>query len=821
VSDLLRGPVTVANLTAAAGALTGDDGFWWPCLNITWRTPVPPSITKITAQVREKGSDGRYSQPAEQVLTADELAAGEAKIVNGVSVGQHLQVRLYPAGAPGLPFQPTPWVDVTTPWDAIMADLDGLTLGCVKIVCGVGEPTRTDLPIGSLYIEEGQGQIWQYEVGGTDAANIAGTSITTGSNTATLTGYDPAKAVRFSKPLAADSDGLLSWDAYSAWPSDGYSGSNPPPVHGQTWQNFVSIYGNNGGSDTLLWSATLSANNYLTAAAAFAALAAQLPQTFTGYSTYKVEAGNDPNPGDNRGGLSVEVEALGWVLKSDTTSFQSEGVEVANNPRSINFTGTGVAVSSDGEGTLTVDISGGSLLVKNEGSSVEATTESINFVGAALDATTDGSGHVTVTLNADTDATLAANSNDKIATQAAIKAYVDNLLAGLSWKKAVRAATTANITLSGAQTIDGVSVVAGDRVLVKNQSTGSQNGIYVAAAGSWTRATDADSGSELVNAACYVSEGTTLADTQWVCSTNATITVGSTSLTFAQFSSTGGVSDGDKGDITVSGSGATWTIDNDVVTYAKMQNVSATSRILGRKTASAGDAEECTLSEVLDFIGSAAQGDIFYRGASSWARLAAGSPGQVLQANGAGANPTWVTPSGGSVGSGPALISRQTPSGTNTVAFTSIGGYRHLELRALARSTQATTSVTVTVQFNSDNSTSNYRNERSYGTGGTAAAANDTANGYIYFADIPGASAPSNVPGAAHLHILDYAQTTFQKTTLGDYNLQNGSAAATNWFRFATAGWWTSTAAITRIDVTVTGSGNFVTGSTVELWGLP
>jgi hypothetical protein len=104
----------------------------------------------------------------------------------------------------------------------------------------------------------------------------------------------------------------------------------------------------------------------------------------------------------------------------------------------------------------------------------------------------------------------------------------------------------------------------------------------------------------------------------------------------------GALTDGDKGDITVSASGATWTIDNDVVTYAKMQNVSATSRILGRKTASAGDAEECTLSEILDFVGSAAQGDILYRGASAWTRLAAGTSGQFLKTQGASANPTWA-----------------------------------------------------------------------------------------------------------------------------------------------------------------------------------
>lgn len=104
-----------------------------------------------------------------------------------------------------------------------------------------------------------------------------------------------------------------------------------------------------------------------------------------------------------------------------------------------------------------------------------------------------------------------------------------------------------------------------------------------------------------------------------------------------------GVSDGDKGDITVSASGATWTVDPGVITYAKLQDISATQRLLGRNTAGAGDAEEVTLTQLLDWIGSAAQGDLLYRGAASWARLGAGTSGQLLQTQGAGANPQWAT----------------------------------------------------------------------------------------------------------------------------------------------------------------------------------
>jgi hypothetical protein len=107
---------------------------------------------------------------------------------------------------------------------------------------------------------------------------------------------------------------------------------------------------------------------------------------------------------------------------------------------------------------------------------------------------------------------------------------------GFSWKQPVRAATTANITLSGAQSIDGVSVVAGDRVLVKAQTTGSANGIYVAASGSWTRATDMDISSELLLATVFVSEGTTLGNSAWTMTTDAPITLGTTSLVWAQTS---------------------------------------------------------------------------------------------------------------------------------------------------------------------------------------------------------------------------------------------------------------------------------------------
>lgn len=130
-------------------------------------------------------------------------------------------------------------------------------------------------------------------------------------------------------------------------------------------------------------------------------------------------------------------------------------------------------------------------------------------------------------------------------TDAANKAYVDAAVQGLDIKNSVRAATTANITLSGTQTVDGVALRVGDRVLVKNQTTASQNGIYVVQSGAWTRATDADSNQE-VNSGLFVfvEEGTINGSSGWVLTTPNPITLGTTGLTFVQFSGAGQIDAG-------------------------------------------------------------------------------------------------------------------------------------------------------------------------------------------------------------------------------------------------------------------------------------
>jgi hypothetical protein len=130
------------------------------------------------------------------------------------------------------------------------------------------------------------------------------------------------------------------------------------------------------------------------------------------------------------------------------------------------------------------------------------------------------------------------------AQDAATKAYVDATRQGLDVKDSVKAATTANITLSGTQTIDTVSLIAGDRVLVKNQSTGSENGIWVVASGAWSRSVDADNGTKLNSGAFVFVEQGSQQDSGWVLTTDGTITVGTTSLAWAQFSGAGQITAG-------------------------------------------------------------------------------------------------------------------------------------------------------------------------------------------------------------------------------------------------------------------------------------
>lgn len=159
-----------------------------------------------------------------------------------------------------------------------------------------------------------------------------------------------------------------------------------------------------------------------------------------------------------------------------------------------------------------------------------------------------------VNVNGDTMTNfLTLHADPSSAMHASTKQYVDAMVAGQRVKDAVRVATTAAGTLAtsfaNAQTVDGVTLATGDRILIKNQAAGAENGVYIVqASGSPVRATDFDGNSttgEVVGGATFwVNEGTTNGDTAWTLTNNGAITVGTTALTFTQSSGLGQVTAG-------------------------------------------------------------------------------------------------------------------------------------------------------------------------------------------------------------------------------------------------------------------------------------
>lgn len=147
-----------------------------------------------------------------------------------------------------------------------------------------------------------------------------------------------------------------------------------------------------------------------------------------------------------------------------------------------------------------------------------------------------------------TDGTTLGNMNVATPTSdnhAANKAYVDSVAQGLDVKDSVRAASTGNVDVSSpASTMDGVNLSDGDRVLLKDQTTASQNGIYTYATGGLTRAVDMDESGEFVGAFFFIEEGTVNSDQGYVMTANGTITVGSTDIEFTKFTGTGQITAG-------------------------------------------------------------------------------------------------------------------------------------------------------------------------------------------------------------------------------------------------------------------------------------
>jgi len=248
-----------------------------------------------------------------------------------------------------------------------------------------------------------------------------------------------------------------------------------------------------------------------------------------------------------------------------------------------NTTGSAAKWTTARTESLTGDITGSTTVDGSANYSIATTLATVNSnVGTYTKITANGKGLVTAASQASlTDlssptAAFSMNSQNLTnlldpvnAQDAATKLYVDNTAQGLDAKASCVAATTVSITLVGGQTIDGVTVVSGDRVLVKNQSSAAANGIYVVQTTSWTRVTDMDTWAEVPNAYVWIEGGTTQADTGWVCTSNAGGTLGTTAINWVQFAGAGSYTAGTGLTLT----GTQFAIDSTVATLTGSQTL--------------------------------------------------------------------------------------------------------------------------------------------------------------------------------------------------------------------------------------------------------
>ena len=211
------------------------------------------------------------------------------------------------------------------------------------------------------------------------------------------------------------------------------------------------------------------------------------------------------------------------------------------------------------------------------------------FIDGNTISTQNANGSLVLSPNGTGTVTVPSGYKDRSgfgATSLVSKEYVDAVKVGLDFKDSVRVASTATVNISSAPAaIDGVTLSSDDRVLLKNQSTGSQNGIYVfnGSGSAMTRATDADADAEVTAGMfVFVEEGTANADNGYVLTTDGSITVGSTSLTFTQFSGAGQIVAGDG----LLKSGNTLSVNDDNISIAISGDA---LRIKGISTTATGD----------------------------------------------------------------------------------------------------------------------------------------------------------------------------------------------------------------------------------------